>query len=207
MSPGCSGDARMHGCAARWSHSLVRRALTTANSLDATFPCAVCLSPMRRSSIAGALLLLTFALQAWAVDQPLDARKLTLRRTASGQEKLSFLTKDPNIPFPAIGSADDPAKTSGVVIELFSQNAGQGTLVIPNAVGWLTRDGSPSLYKFVNKLAPTGVSTISSFLLKNGKAIRVRGASTGLPSGGTLGPVGIRITMGSLRACALFDAT
>ena len=163
---------------------------------------------MLRVSIAGALLLLTFALEAHAADQPLAARKLILRRTASGQEKLSFLTKDPNVPFPPIGSADDPASGTpgGVVIELFSQNAGAAALPIPGAVGWFTKNGTPAVYKFVNKLAPTGVSTVSSLLLKSGKAIRIRGASTGLPSGGSLGPVGIRITIGSFRACALFDA-
>jgi hypothetical protein len=164
---------------------------------------------MLRVWIAGGLLILTFALEARAVDQPLDARKLILRRTAGGQQKLSFLTKDPNVPFPAIGSDDDPASGTpgGVVIELFSQDAGGTSLSIPPAVGWLTKDGTPAVYKFVNKLAPTGVSTFSSFLLKSGKAIRIRGASTGLPSGGSLGAVGIRITMGSTRVCALFDAT
>jgi hypothetical protein len=162
-----------------------------------------------RATIVGVLVLSTFTLEAHAIDQPVAARKLTLRRTAGGQEKLSFLTKDPAVLFPPIGSADDPTSGTpgGVTIELISQNAGTATLTIPPAVGWFTREGSPSLYKFVNKLAPIGVSPISSYLLKNGRAIRIRGASTGFPSGGTLGPIAIRITMGSTRVCARFDAS
>jgi hypothetical protein len=188
------------------SHGACRRA---SIALDVSFAGAVCLSAMLRGWIAGALLLFTFASDAAAVDQPISARKLILRRTASGQEKLSFLSKDTTAPFPAIGSADDPASGTpgGVVIEIFSQNAGAATITVPPAVGWVTRDGAPPLYKFVNKLAPAGVSTVSSLLMKSGKAIRLRGAATGLPAGGALGPVGIRFTLGSTRACALFDAT
>ena len=65
------------------------------------------------------------------------------------------------MPFPPIDSADDPASGTpgGVTIELFSQNMGAGTIIIPSAVGWITKDGTPALYKFVNKLAPTGVSS------------------------------------------------
>jgi hypothetical protein len=153
-------------------------------------------------------LLLLAAATANAVDQPVSARKLTLRRTASGQEKLAFLTKDPALLFPAPGSVDDPVSgmPGGATIEIFSQNAGMATLTIPPVVGWFVRDGAPALFEFVNKLAPSGVSTISSFLVKSGHAIRIRGAATGFPATDPLGTVGIRITMGSLRTCALFDA-
>jgi hypothetical protein len=152
-------------------------------------------------------LLLLAATQAAALDQPLSARKLVMRRTASGQEKLAFLAKDPAILFPAIGSADDPANGTpgGALIEIFSANEGPSALAIPAAVGWFVRDGSPSYYKFVNKLAPQGVSPVSSFLLKNERALRIRSGAIGLPMNGPLGPVGIRVTYGSLRVCALFD--
>jgi hypothetical protein len=161
---------------------------------------------MLRVAIAGAFLVLSFAWDASALDQPVSALKLVLRHNAAGAEKLSFLTKDSAVPFPAIGSADDPAggTPGGVTIELFSRDAGAVTITIPPTVGWFTRDAS---YKFVNKLAPGGVSTVSAFLLKSGRAIRLRGAAVGLttPTATTRGPIGIRITMGSLRTCALFD--
>jgi hypothetical protein len=162
----------------------------------------------RPALVALALLALTAA-DGLALDQPVSARKLILRHTASGQEKISFLIKDPAILFPPIGSADDPATGTpgGAVIELFSELQGQSTIVVPGAVGWFSRDGSPALYKFVNKLAPDGVSTVSSLLVKSGKAIRLRGASTGFGGTGQLGRIGVRITMGSLRTCALFDDT
>ena len=162
-----------------------------------------------RHALAALALLALTAADGLATDQPVSARKLILRRTAGGQEKISFLTKDPAILFPAIGSADDPAvgTPGGAVIELFSELQGPSTIVVPGAVGWFSRDGSPALYKFVNKLAPDGVSPVSSLLVKSGKAIRLRGAATGFGASGKLGRVGIRITMGSLRTCALFDDT
>lgn len=162
-----------------------------------------------RSALAALVVLALTAADGLALDQPVSARKLILRRTASGQEKIAFLTKDSAILFPPIGSADDPATGTpgGATIELFSELQGASTITVPAAVGWFSRDGSPSFYKFVNKLAPNGVSTVSSLLVKNGKAIRLRGAATGFAGTGKLGRVGIRITMGTLRTCALFDDT
>lgn len=160
-----------------------------------------------RSAVLGVVVVLFAASEVPALDQPITARKLTLRRTASGQEKLSFLTKDPAFLFPAIGSADDPATGTpgGVVIELFSEHMGSVAIDVPGAVGWFARDGHPASYKFINKQAPNGVSTVSSMLIKSGRAIRLRGTSVGFGATGALGTVGVRITMGSLRSCALFD--
>jgi hypothetical protein len=160
-----------------------------------------------RSVLCAAVLVTFAAAEAAALDQPITARKLTLRRTAGGQEKLSFLTKDPAFLFPAIGSADDPAigTPGGVLVEIFSEHRGAVAITVPGAVGWFTRDGAPPSYKFVNKQAPNGVSTVSSLLIKGGRALRLRGTSVGFGATGALGTVGVRITMGSLRSCALFD--
>jgi hypothetical protein len=160
---------------------------------------------MRRAMLAVLLVMVAVA-DAAALDQPISARKLTLRRTAGGQEKLAFLTKDPALLFPAIGSADDPATGTpgGVLIELFSEHRGRVAITVPAAVGWFVRD-APAAYKFINKQAPNGLSTVSSLLVKAGRAIRLRGAAVGFGAAGSLGTVGIRITVGSLRSCALFD--
>jgi hypothetical protein len=146
------------------------------------------------------------ALDARGADQPVSAAKLVLRHTSSGQEKLGFVSRDPAFPFPAVGSADDPSTGTpgGVVIELFSPNAGAATLDVPSAPGWKIHAASPVSYEFVNKSAPGGSSTVRSILLKQGKVVRLLGTATGLPLGGPLGPVGVRITIGSLRFCALF---
>lgn len=144
---------------------------------------------------------------ALALDQPVAARKLILRRTTSGQEKIAFVTKDETVLIPDVGSTDDPATGTpgGVKIELFSQNEGTSMLIVPNALGWFVRSRTPITFKFVNKLAPTSISPVSSLLLKKDRAIRLRSASIGLPLTGPQGKVGIRITIGSLRTCALFD--
>ncbi|HXJ35817.1 MAG TPA: hypothetical protein VMS22_17435 [Candidatus Eisenbacteria bacterium] len=162
-----------------------------------------------RSLLVSAVLALLVPGEVGAADQPVSARKLILRRTAAGEEKLLFLAKDPQLLIPDIGSADDPASGTpgGITIELFSQNEGVGTLLVPPAVGWLVRDGSPATFKFVNKLAPDGVSPVFSLLLKKGRAIRIRAFGVGLPLAGRQGAIGIRITMGSTRNCALFDAS
>ena len=59
----------------------------------------------RRSLVAAALLVLGFAAAAPAVDVPIDGRKLVLKRSSSGREKLTFLSLDPDQPFPASASA------------------------------------------------------------------------------------------------------
>src|SRR5512143_3780422 len=109
-----------------------------------------------RPAIAALALLALTATRGLALDQPVSGRKIVLRHTASGQEKISFLIKDPAILFPAIGSADDPATGTpgGAIVELFSELQGPSTIVVPGAVGWFSRDGSPAIYKFVSKLAP-----------------------------------------------------
>jgi len=162
----------------------------------------------RTLSSALALLLIN-SVVAHATDQPVSARKLTIRRTAGGDQKLSFLTKDEALLFPALGSGDDPVNgdPGGATIEIFSEHEGQGVLIVPAAVGWFVRDRTPASYKFINKLAPGEISPVSSLLIKSGRAIRLRAAHTGLPLTGQLGRTGIRITTGILRTCALFDGT
>jgi hypothetical protein len=58
-----------------------------------------------------------------ALDRPISGKKLQLKRSPSGKEKLVFQSKDPIFLFPAIGSADDPATGTpgGIRVELFSQ--------------------------------------------------------------------------------------
>jgi hypothetical protein len=155
---------------------------------------------------------LLLATGAPAADHPISAAKLVLQR-AGAKEKLVFLSQDPAFLFPPIGSADDPATGSpgGAQIELFSSAEPDGAAIaVPPGVGnpgWKVTDGAVDAFRFTNPSAPAGPSTVRKMVLVQGKKIRVIGAETGLALAGPQGSVAIRITTGSLRNCALFDAS
>ena len=44
-----------------------------------------------------------------AADQAIHASKLMLKRSSSGRERLTFVSKDPAFLFAAIGGPDDPS--------------------------------------------------------------------------------------------------
>ncbi|MFQ5665379.1 MAG: hypothetical protein ACE5I7_03005 [Candidatus Binatia bacterium] len=160
--------------------------------------------------MVGLMCVTTLVLAAHALDQPISGVKLFLKRSPSGKERMVFVSKDPNFLFPAIGSADDPANGSpgGLLVELFSLNdSGGGLLVVPSGEGkpgWKVKDGSTKLYHFVNGKAPSGISPVRTALLRQGKRLKVIAKDAGLALTGPQGAVGLRITTGSLRSCALF---
>mgnify|MGYP001236368815 CR=1 FL=1 len=145
-----------------------------------------------------------------AADQPIGAEGLKLETSRSGA-RLVFVSRDPGFLFPAIGSADDPATGApgGVVIDLFSQQPGQASLSVPPGAGnpgWSTRPGAHSSYRFRNALAPMGIATLRAVTLRQGNLLTLKARDTGLALTSQQGPIGIRITTGTLRSCALFDA-
>lgn len=159
---------------------------------------------------AGALAVLAACATAHAADRPLDARKLVLKRSAFGSERLVFVAKDAGFLFPTIGSGDDPAggDPGGLTIDLFSGNDPAGaSLAVPPGVGkpgWRVQDGTAGLYKFVNPAAPAGPSVVKAVVLKEGRLVKISARATGLALLGAQGTVGIRLTTGSLRNCAFF---
>jgi hypothetical protein len=148
------------------------------------------------------------AVPAGATDQPIAASKLVLRRTGSTQ-RLTFTSKDPAVPFPAIGGPDDPSAT-GATIELFSAaEPGGASLSVPAGVGnpgWTVRDATIDSYQYRNSQAPAGPSVARRIVLKQAKTLRITAAATGLTLATLQGTVGIRVTIGTLRSCARFDA-
>jgi len=64
-------------------------------------------SSVLRAGLIGFALFLSSV--ADGADQPISGAKLILTRTASGREKLVFISRDPAFLFPAPGSADDPS--------------------------------------------------------------------------------------------------
>jgi hypothetical protein len=145
-----------------------------------------------------------------ATDQPIAGKKLLIKRSGSGAEKLVWISKDPAFLFPALGGADDPAETAGAVVDIFSENeVADGQLTMPAGLGnpgWMKKDASIDLYKFVNPSSPAGISVVKVALLKQGKLLKIVAKATGLALTGTQGSVGIRLTTGTLRSCAIFSA-
>jgi hypothetical protein len=65
---------------------------------------------------------------------------------------------------------------------------------------------APPSFRFVNKLAPAGISPVRAVVLKQGKVLKVAAKAVDLLLATAQGAVGVRITTGSIRNCALFDA-
>ena len=142
-------------------------------------------------------------------DFPVTGKKLMLKRSASGAEKLTFQSKDPLVPFPPHPGPDSPA-VGGLTIELFSAGDPLGaSLLVPGGEGnpgWLYRPGTTGLFKFTNRLSPLGPSPVKGITLKQGKGIKITAKEAGLTLASAQGAVGIRITYGSTRICARFSA-
>lgn len=154
------------------------------------------------------LVLLLTVTAASAADQPISGSKLLLKRSPSGKESLTFLSKDAAFLFPAIGSADDPS-SGGALIELFSDaDSTGGAFLVPAGVGkpgWKVSDGSVDQYKYTNSSAPSGPTPVKVTILKQGKLVKIVAKDTGLALTGAQGAVTVRITTGSLRNCVRFE--
>jgi hypothetical protein len=159
------------------------------------------------------MLLVVVASNVTATEKPIAGNKLSLRRSASGRERLTFVSKDPAFLFPTPGGADDPTPSgsSGLVVELFAPSTPSGVaLVAPGGLGnpgWTVRVSAPATLRFKNPAAPASPSTFKAITLKQGKIVKLAGRETGLDLSAPLGSVGIRITSGSLVSCALFRTT
>jgi hypothetical protein len=144
---------------------------------------------------------------AWGADQPVTGARLLVKRGASGGVTLRFVSHDPAALFAAPGSLDDPT-TAGATVDVFTAGEGGATLAVPSGVGapgW--RAGAMRTYTFTNRGAPAGPSPVRSFAIEQGRLLRVLARDLALPLSTPLGAVGVRVTTGTLRSCALFDAT
>jgi hypothetical protein len=157
---------------------------------------------------AGAL---AIAASGRAADQPISGAKLLLS-ASGGRERLVFISKDPAFLFPAIGGADDPGSGTpgGLRVELITPAEPLGvSLDVPAGSGnpgWEAVAGALPSHRFTNGAAPEGPSALKVVLLKQGRLLKLIGRSTGLPLTAPQGSVGVRITTGTLRSCARFDA-
>ena len=135
-----------------------------------------------------------------AADQPISGMTLKLKRSGSKQ-RLTFVSKDPAFLFPAAGSPDDPT-THGLIVELLGGGATGSTAVLDAAAGpgW---HASAIRYAYMNPGAPNGGSALGRAVMHQGKLLKITAPTTGLVP--PQGSIGIRISAGSTRSCALFD--
>jgi hypothetical protein len=139
---------------------------------------------------------------AVAADQPVEGRKLVLKRSASGREKAVFLSKDTALIGPTLGGSDDPMLV-GATVDLCS-DAGMASFTLP-ASNWRA-NGPGTVFKFTNKGAPEPPSSVKTALIKGGRTLKVVSKEAGLPLLGAEGQVAVRVTTGTTRNCALFTS-
>jgi hypothetical protein len=143
-----------------------------------------------------------------AADQPIGAVKLSLTRSSSGTERLTFTSRDVHVLFPALGGADDPSVV-GASVTLVSPYEAPVTLAIPPGIGnpgWRLTDRALDRYKFTNGASPGGSSVVRQLGLRENRGVKIVAREIGLALTAAQGSVGIRVTTGSLRSCARFDA-
>ena len=108
---------------------------------------------------------------AAAAEQRISASRLMLRRSSSGKEKLTVVSKDPAFLFPAPNGTDDPSASGlgGIVVELFAPGTPAGVaLDAPGGVGnpgWSVHISVPQRFQFKNGGAPDALSTFRSLTL------------------------------------------
>jgi hypothetical protein len=142
---------------------------------------------------------------AHAEDRPIDGKVLKIAQTATGA-RLVFVSRDPSLLFPPIGSADDPATGTpgGAVVEIFTETEPAQTLSAPAGLGnpgWKVKSGANGSY-----LYRSATPSVRKIVLREDKLLKVLSDDAGLALTAPLGGVAIRITTGSLRNCAVFTA-
>lgn len=155
--------------------------------------------------IAAAWLLATAASarSADAADRPVAGRSIKIAK-AGGETRLVFATNDPAFLFPAPGSADDPTggTPGGIVIDVFARGAAPASVGAPPGLGmpgWRLVPGKVRTYLYRGRGAPLAVA-----LLREGARLQVGASDLGMDVTGPLGAVAVRVTLGTLRSCAVF---
>jgi hypothetical protein len=144
-----------------------------------------------------------------AIDQPISGKRLVIQRTGT-TEKLSFTSKDAAFLFPAVGSDDDPGigNPGGALVEIIVVSEPTVALAVPPGTGvpgWRSTAGATHTHRWTNPSSPGGPSPVKSLRLRQGKVLTLLSRQVGLALAAPLPRVAIRVTMGNLRSCALFE--
>ncbi|HWP65320.1 MAG TPA: hypothetical protein VNO26_05350 [Candidatus Limnocylindria bacterium] len=132
-------------------------------------------------------------------DRPVAGAKLLLTATAS-KERLSFLSKDAGVAAPLVNTPSDPT-LFGASVELCTA---EGTVVFDLPADHWRVSRSGSVYKFKRPGRPADVKMA---VIQRGRKLKVSSNAVGVPLGGGLGPVGVRVGTGTVRNCAFFPST
>lgn len=159
-----------------------------------------------RKIVFGAALALAAALTgAQAADHPLDAAKLVLRQQASGAARMIFIARSSLVEIPSPGGLSDP-RSVGATVELFARDGERATFLVPageGRPGWRLR-GEGSGFVYTRPGQSAAGSAVRAVALRQHRALRIAAGDAGLTLDATLDSVGVRLTIGTLRLCALF---
>jgi hypothetical protein len=138
------------------------------------------------------------------IDQPIDATKLVLK--GSGTDgKIAFVSKDPTTFVPVPGGEDDP-RLRGATLTIVSPLEPPVHFFVPaTSTLWKAKSGLITSYSFGARTFAEQ-ETVRRLKVRQGKSLKMRVKQAGLALAAPQGQVGIRLTIGDRRTCALFDA-
>jgi len=165
------------------------------------------------ASIGGAVALtMTLgAVGARAADQPIDAQRLLLRVASNGSERLLFVARGGDL-------AIDAPDGGGSSLELFSHSTGEHAVIPfgpPEEGGWMVRSrgkrGPVVVFRAAGKSRGRGRreesgAGVVQLVHRVNRNLELLGSSVGLAMDVPHSGVGVRLTVGDVRLCALFDA-
>lgn len=160
----------------------------------------------RRALVVATIFVLawTWSEAARAADHVVAGKQLTVGKQGS-RGSLTLVLRDPSIPIPAPGSADDPSQ-AGMVVTLFGRvSSEQAALVAAPGLGrpgWKVRTTPRVLYAYASPKSTTGLASVT---LRAGTGLTVRAKTPGLALAAPAAAIAVRVEMGETRVCALFD--
>jgi hypothetical protein len=157
-------------------------------------------STMHTFRIATTLAVLVTALGIPAAhaadDHPIVGKKLLLRRSSAGRERLIFSGGDPGTVTVA------PFIEDGARLEFFTAAVPTGIAMDLPASNWSV--ARQFVVRFANRAAPNDLSPLSTAVVESRRYVKTTGKLAGLALDAPLGRVGVRITAGDTRWCTLF---
>lgn len=148
-----------------------------------------------------------------AVDQPIDAERLLLRVSASGNERLVLVARDRDV---ALDAPDDGVASS---LELFSHSTGEHVVLPfgpPEDGGWSERAGGRRgpvlrfrvpIAKAERRAKRNTAAGVVLLVHRLNRHLELMANRIGLSPDVAHTGVGVRLTVGETRLCALFDVS
>lgn len=159
---------------------------------------------------AGMLACLALPEVVAAVDEVLGARRLLIKRSKTGREKMVYLSKGWTFPVPDGLAHPVTGTPGGISVELFSITEPDGAVLSVPAggvgnPGWIVNE--TERVKYLDRDAPDGATpTRLAEINRAQDKVKLVILSTGLDLAAPQGEVGVRLSMGTDRYCTLFRA-